>query len=860
MSASWPLIVDLFNDVCDLPLAEREARLAAMGEQPVDVLEELRTLLKAHDEVGERFSQPASMLLDETTRTEPLPEIVPGTVLGAYEIVKRIGEGGMGTVYEAIRRDDTRQRVAIKTIGRATTRSDLITRFANERRILGSLQHKNIAALYDAAVTPDGTPYFVMEFVDGRPIDLWCNAHKLEVRDRLTLFRQVCSAVQHAHAKLVVHRDLKPDNILVTADGTVKLLDFGIAKLLDTAVYDWSRTVTGYAPLTAAYASPEQLRGDAVGTATDVYSLGALLHRLLSGVIPFSNVQPMSQFFEAVMHTPAVPPSELVNASVADAIGISVPRLRAELEGEIDAIVLMALRKEPERRYSSAEALNADLQRYLSGRPISARPDTAFYRLRKFVGRQRTLVTALALATVAIGTATTVAFVQRAHAQRDATRAQRISQFLQDVLTAGSVSRGDVRRLSANRLTLPELLDSAAAQLPRQMDDDPEARVSLHAMIGMAYMEQSERAKGIAQIDSAISVEAQRGRSHSEATATLLVLRSSVTAELRPDSAAIFATRALAIFAENRTLDTSAAYVRAWRTLATVQSALGQIAPAESTFQRVISLERRRGTGGQYGLATSLGSVGMAQHNRGSYDSAAANMREAVKAYDEASSAPSVEEAMQLYSLSTHLISRGKQQEALPYLLRAKTMAVKALPPNNAVFMQLGITLADVQSFLGDTAAAHAEARNALAMIPNLPDGSQVQAFITEWWYARMLRREHNWRMAEAAARQQFASGVQSATSFPHYLSDSYWLLGATLSDVGKYAEAEPLIKQSTVIAETKIGPTTPRALRGRRDLAVLLLRSGRAGEAAPILVALPPLTADSARQMGAIKLQVRAR
>ena len=622
MSASWPVVADLFNELCDLPPEERQVRLDALDEQPAEVLEELRTLLLAHDSVGERFSKPASVLLGADAADGAPAEIVRGAMLGAYEIVQRIGEGGMGTVYEAIRRDDTKQRVAIKTIGRAPGRDDLMARFGKERRILASLQHKNIAALYDAAVTVDGTPYFVMEFVDGLPIDAWCNARKLSVHDRLTLFRQVCSAVQHAHARLVVHRDLKPDNILVTADGTVKLLDFGIAKLLDTTDFDWSRTVTGYAPLTAAYASPEQLRGETVGTATDVYSLGALLHRLLTGVTPFANVQPMTQFFEAVMHTLAAPPSQLVTDSSGIFTGESASRLRAELEGEIDAIILMALRKEPERRYASAEALNADLQRYLTGRPISARPDTTFYRLRKFVGRQRTLVTALAIATIAIGSATAVAFVQRAHAQRDANRSTRISQFLQDILTSGTANRGGIRRLSPERMTLPEILDSAAARLPNMMEDDPDARAALHAMIGLAYLAQSERSKGVAQIDSGIAVLTRVGGGKGSEIALLNTMRSEGTAELRPDSARAYVNKALATYSNSRTPDTLDAYVRAWNSLAYIQSASGEIASAESTYRHVIELESRRGVSGKYGLAVALGNIGMAQHNRGSLDSA----------------------------------------------------------------------------------------------------------------------------------------------------------------------------------------------------------------------------------------------
>ncbi|MEO7358835.1 MAG: serine/threonine-protein kinase, partial [Gemmatimonadaceae bacterium] len=584
-AASWPLIVDLFNELCDLPTDAREARLTSLREQSPGVLEEVRTLLAAHDNVGDRFSQPASVLLGAGDVPEPTAEIVAGTVLGAYEIVKRVGEGGMGTVYEAVRRDDTKQRVAIKTIAHASRREELLTRFANERRILASLQHKNIAALYDAAVTPEGVSYFVMEFVDGRPIDVWCHAQKLSVRDRLTLFRQVCSAVQHAHARLVVHRDLKPDNILVTADGTVKLLDFGIAKLLDTAAFDLSRTVTGYAPLTAAYASPEQLRGDPVGTATDVYSLGALLHRMLTGVTPFADVAPMSKFFDAVMHTPPAMPSQQITASVAEASGVSTERLRSELEGEVDAIVLMALRKEPERRYASAEALNADVQRYLSGQPVSARPDTTFYRLRKFVGRQRALVTALVVATIAISTATTVAFVQRAHAQRDAKRSQRIASFLQDILTSGNASGSAApRRLSTDVLTLPELLDSAAVRLPRQMDDDLDARMAMHTLIGAAYMQASQRAKGLAQIDSAYAVVVRSQGPAALDAGTLLAMRAEFTAELRPDSAGPYIVQALSVFDARQLPDTSAGYVQALRTRAQIQSALGQIAAAETTL------------------------------------------------------------------------------------------------------------------------------------------------------------------------------------------------------------------------------------------------------------------------------------
>ena len=446
---------DLFDVLQELPTEEREQRLAEMRAD-APIVAELRSLLAAHDSVGDRFSTPAATLLGWNAEGPQARELHAGDVLGAYEVLRRIGEGGMGTVYEAVRRDDTRQRVALKTVGRGTRGAAVISRFANERRILASLQHRNIAALYDAAVTDDGVPYFIMEFVDGIPIDRYCNERDLPLHERLRLFRQVCGAVQHAHTRLVVHRDLKPDNILVASDGTVKLLDFGIAKLIDPGANEFTRTAAGETPLTVAYASPEQLRGDEVGTATDVYSLGVLLTKLLTGVTPFHDVTPITRFYDAVNNAPAPAPSAL-GADGRNG-GVPLHRLAAGLRDELDAIVLMALRKEPERRYGSVDAFTADVQHFLDGRPVAARPDTTFYRVRKFVQRQRVLVAGVAVALVAIGAGTTTAVIERAKARQSAARATRISEFLQDILGANIVFGAAPRRLSTERQSLREVL------------------------------------------------------------------------------------------------------------------------------------------------------------------------------------------------------------------------------------------------------------------------------------------------------------------------------------------------------------------------------------------------------------------
>jgi tetratricopeptide (TPR) repeat protein len=271
----------------------------------------------------------------------------------------------------------------------------------------------------------------------------------------------------------------------------------------------------------------------------------------------------------------------------------------------------------------------------------------------------------------------------------------------------------------------------------------------------------------------------------------------------------------------------------------------------------VLDIERRRGAAGLFGIGRAMGAIGMAQHNRGAFDSAEVAMRASVEAY-ELLNRPTVELVSQLYSLSTHLISKGKVAEAQPVLQRALEIAPRALPSNHALVMQLGMTLADVKSVLGDTAAAHRDARKALALIPSLPDGTAVQVFITQWWYARMLRREQQWSDAEAAGRTQFESGKRVVAAFPHYLSDSYWLLGAILSDVGKYAESEQLLRESVTIATTHFGAESPRARRGMRDRAVLALRRGDRQGAEVLLSQLPGSTADSARQLFRARLTSR--
>ena len=384
----WRRLDQLFGEASEVPAPDREQWLSALPPEDQPLAAELRSLLAAHDRGGD-FLQAAVEQAERALGGGPEPDLL-GRRIGAYRLVRLLGRGGMGAVYLGERADEAfRQRVAIKLLPWALATAEARHRFQLERQTLARLEHPHIARLLDGGETADGLPYLVMEYVDGEPIDRFCQRQDLDLVRRLRLFREVCGAVEHAHRNLVVHRDLKPGNILVTAAGEVKLLDFGIAKLLPGAETDGTLplTLAGRLLLTPLFASPEQVRGGPVTTATDVYALGLLLFRLLVGAHPyrFATESPV----EVVRVVCDQPPPRPSVAATAGAAGLALPALRRRLRGDLDNIVLKALRKEPERRYASVEALSEDLRRHLEQLPVRARPDTPGYRAVKFARRHR---------------------------------------------------------------------------------------------------------------------------------------------------------------------------------------------------------------------------------------------------------------------------------------------------------------------------------------------------------------------------------------------------------------------------------------------------------------------------------------
>jgi eukaryotic-like serine/threonine-protein kinase len=449
-SEHWLKVKELFSETLDLPKAKREEFLAKACAHDPNLLDEVRSLLDAHEEPGSFLGsvntvlKSAALAESATTSTTTLKNRI-GERIGSYRLAELIGSGGMGDVYKAIRDDDQyRAEVAIKLM-RTGIHDEFVTeRFKTERQILAALDHRNIARLLDGGTAEDGTPYVVMELVIGQPIDRYCDEHRLSIQQRLNLFLQVCAAVNYAHQRLIVHRDIKPGNILVTADGSVKLLDFGIAKILEAnpLAKNSALTEVSMRMMTPAYSSPEQYRGDPITTATDVYALGLVLYELLCGhrtvqatarsqsdvaaaILITDPFKPSTHFRRSHTYSQQAQSSQSTDLkSISELRSDSPQKLHRRLSGDLDAIVMKAIRKEPKERYESAHQLAEDIRSHLRSEPIQARKGSTRYLARKFIARHKVMVAAAMLVSLSLVLGLAIAIHEARIARANQLRAQ----------------------------------------------------------------------------------------------------------------------------------------------------------------------------------------------------------------------------------------------------------------------------------------------------------------------------------------------------------------------------------------------------------------------------------------------------
>jgi serine/threonine-protein kinase len=505
----WARIEGLVDELLDLPADRHAAHLDSHCSDDHELRAEVERLLASCMRAESMFESPPLLVAQELASLEEhaaRDDVSAGHVVGTYRVVRLLGRGGMGAVFLAERDDGAFQRqVALKIVKRGMDTDEIVGRFRRERQILAQLEHPNIAGLLDGGVTDGGLPYFVMELAPGQSIDRYCDAARLDIDARLTLFMDVCHAVQHAHRNLVVHRDLKPGNILVSDEG-VKLLDFGIAKVLQTEAEDEPATRLEERRLTPEYAAPEQILGKPTTTATDVYALGVILYELLAGRQPYVVSGTLAEIERTVCEVMPRAPSLAVqrNGDGRDAEAIATARgtrpdlLRDQLSGDLDAIVLRALQKEPDRRYPSVEAFAEDISRYLTGMPVVARPDTRWYRVSKFVQRNL-LEVALAAAAVTIliaGLIATILFAREADAQAQIATAQagRANRELDNRESALDWLEGIFGEIDPDRIdglgrydqtvaTIDQLMERANVRL-ELLTDRPEVYAAAANMLG----------------------------------------------------------------------------------------------------------------------------------------------------------------------------------------------------------------------------------------------------------------------------------------------------------------------------------------------------------------------------------------
>ncbi len=511
----WQQIQKIFDEIIDLPPAERDAYLADSCQNDSSLRTEVESLISADQADPGFLTQTAetnfSLVLDEITE-----DCLIGSQLGVYQLESRIGDGGMGVVYQGRRTDDQfEQVVAVKVVKRGMDTEQVLARFRGERRILASLNHPAICHIYDSGITSDGRPYFVMEYIEGRPLDRYCREESLSLKARLILFVQICDAIHTAHQNLIVHRDLKPGNIMITGSGQVKLLDFGIAKIIadPNQVNDSPKTHLGQRMLTPEYASPEQIRGEPITTGADVYALGVLLYELLTGQHPYR--QENSHYIDTLRR---ITQGQTTTPSQRSSLW------QRQLKGDLDNIVMLALHQDPARRYGSAQALADDIGRYLDGKIVSAHRDSIGYRLSKFIRRNRsvaivTAVTFLLVIAFAAGMATLAHRNARQAIQITAQkeRAEKITCLLVDMFDLSDPYATET--IHGDTLTVTDFLQRNEELLLAGLGSEPDLYADIAHMLARLNANLGSYDKALPLIEQALSIKRRAGATDLVSTA-----------------------------------------------------------------------------------------------------------------------------------------------------------------------------------------------------------------------------------------------------------------------------------------------------------------------------------------------------
>jgi serine/threonine-protein kinase len=727
----------------------------------------------------------------EKETTESLPEhqnrlqkYLKEFLIGNYKVIRSLGEGGMGTVYLAMRADDEYKKyVAVKLIREGRDSEEIITRFRRERQILAGLDHPNIARLIDGGTTAQGFPYFVMEYIQGRPLNDYCDSHKLTTKERLELFRTICAAVQFAHQNLVVHRDLKPANILVTSDGIPKLLDFGIAKFLNPGTFadDAPPTATEFRAMTPEYASPEQVRGDPLTTASDIYSLGVVLYELLTGTRPIRlTSRNPAEIYSAICEQEPTKPSSAITAKenldpakLSALRNTTTDRLYEELRGDLDNIIMMALRKEPQRRYPSAETFSADIRRFLEAHPVHASKGTRRYRASKYIRRHKTGVTVAAGIVLLLITFAATATYQsiRIAEQRDAAekakfkaeaesqKAKKVSAFLVDMFKIS-----DPGQARGNTITAREMLDRGAKQITTELEDQPEVRAEWMNTMAKVYL-------NLGLYDKALPLGEES-----------LKLRKRILEPIHPDIASTLSD------------------------LGMIYNKKGNFDRAESMYRQALEMHQKLYGDLHPDTARSMSGLAIVIEDKGNYAKSEPLHRKVLEIRRKIFGNNHPDVAAALNTLAWQLQAKGDFKGCELLYLESLGIYRKTYGNNHphisAVLGNLGLLKNDQ----GDHVKAESYHREAIEISKKVlgDDHEDTAGHMSN--LAILLKDLGRYEESESLLRQSLKIERKALGNVHPEVSKDLYNLAAALQGQGKYAESEELLRESLEIDRKTIG------------------------------------------------------
>lgn len=825
-SDAFARLQQLFHEALEKPRTERDAWLTEACAGDARLRGDLDAMLATADDDDTPWEHALAPMVGDALRSQDTSAMI-GRKIGAYEVTRLIGIGGMGAVYEATRIDEQfTMRVAIKMMRRGADSELAVRRFRYERQILANLRHRNIAGLLDGGVTEDQQPYFVMEYVDGQPITTYCRERALDVRQRVMLLRQVCTAVQHAHEELIVHRDLKPGNVHVTADGTVKLLDFGIAKLMrEPDGRDYLPATEGnLRAFTPDYASPEQFLGQPAQPASDIYSLGVIASEVLSGHRPFVlEGLLLSEMQARVCMAPAPTPSSLLTPDDATTLGVrSLPRARALLAGDLDAIVLQALRKEPERRYRTAEQLNADLLRYLDGRPVLAQRDRLGYRARKFIRRYRVEVAAAAVVVISLVAGTIFSVRAATRADRERAKAAQVSEFLQTMLASANPEA------SGRDVTVKQVLSQATRNLnARRLS--PEIESEIRFTLANTYYALGVYDSAAVHATRAFEMRRDLFGLRDVRTANALSVRSAIEEGLgQYAQAESLATAAVTLHRAIRPVD-GIGLAMALDNQSRMVEQQGRIDDAESIKRELLAL-RRQGTdtASRAGLTFALTNLAVTLTYRGDLPGAEALQREALAVESSVHGTRGPTYADVQRGLASILEDQGNYAAADSLMRVALPVMRETLGETHTTYLRAVTNAARVRLRLRDFEGAVVLARDVAEHIGgDLPEGDITAGSTLQVLGAALDSLQ---RTDEAEGVLQRAWDIRKRT-----MPADSWIVAAAEATMGahylltkRYGEAERLLTRGYAGVVKEHGEGAPNSAIIARRLVLLYQLTGQ--------------------------------